>query len=227
MKITWLGQAGIFFEISGKKILIDPYLSNSVAKIDPRNNRRQPIDERFLKIKPDIIVITHNHADHLDKETICCYLSEDSEVTVLAPSGSWQELRGFGGDKNKYVLFNDGTTWTEEFACFRAVKAEHSDENAIGVIIKVDGKNYYITGDTLYSERVFNSLMDLEFEMLFLPVNGVGNNMNLIDAQAFANRINAKYTVPIHFGLFDNIDGSDIQIKNRKLLSVYQEIEIV
>ena len=27
MKITWLGQAGIFFEISGKKILIDPYFT--------------------------------------------------------------------------------------------------------------------------------------------------------------------------------------------------------
>ena len=226
MEITWLGQAGLLFETNGKKILVDPYLSNSVAKIEPKNYRRQPIDERFLKIKPNVIVITHNHADHLDKETLHYYLDEESEVTVLAPSGSWQELRKFGGSKNKYVLFNSATTWTEEFACFRAVKAEHSDEYAIGVIIQAEGKNYYITGDTLYSERVFDCLPNMEFEMVFLPVNGVGNNMNFIDAQAFVNRINAKYAVPVHFGLFDAINGFDIQIKNKKLLNLYQEIEI-
>ena len=91
MKITWLGQAGLLFETEGKKILIDPYFSNSVAKIEPQNYRRIPIDERFLKIKPDVIVITHNHADHLDKETLCHYLTQESEVTVLAPNGAWQE----------------------------------------------------------------------------------------------------------------------------------------
>ena len=132
MQITWLGQAGLLFETGGKKILIDPYLSDSVAKIQPQNYRRQPIDERFLKIAPDMIVITHNHADHLDKETLCHYLSKDSSVTVLAPNGAWQELQSFGGLKNNYVLFDNGTTWTESFASFRAVKAEHSDKNAIG-----------------------------------------------------------------------------------------------
>ena len=61
------------------------------TKIEPQNYRRIPIDERFLKIKPDVIVITHNHADHLDKETLCHYLTQESEVTVLAPNGAWQE----------------------------------------------------------------------------------------------------------------------------------------
>ena len=33
MQITWIGQAGLLFDMGDKKILIDPYLSNSVAKI--------------------------------------------------------------------------------------------------------------------------------------------------------------------------------------------------
>ena len=37
MKITWLGQAGLLFETNGKTILIDPYLSDSVAQIEPHN----------------------------------------------------------------------------------------------------------------------------------------------------------------------------------------------
>ena len=69
MKITWLGQAGLLFETEGKTVVVDPYLSDNVRNFEPKNYRRVPVDERFLKINPDVIVITHNHLDHLDKET--------------------------------------------------------------------------------------------------------------------------------------------------------------
>ena len=55
MKVTWLGQAGLLFETSGKTIIVDPYLSDSVEKIEPQNKRNVAVDERFLKIKPDIL----------------------------------------------------------------------------------------------------------------------------------------------------------------------------
>ena len=45
MKITWLGQAGLLFETDGKRILVDPYLSDSVRAINPKNYRRVPVDE--------------------------------------------------------------------------------------------------------------------------------------------------------------------------------------
>ena len=224
MQITWLGQAGLLLETRNKKILIDPYLSNSVAKIQSQNFRRQPIDKRFLCIVPDIIVITHNHPDHLDKETLCFYLNENSRVLVLAPNGAWQELRKFGGLKNNYVLFNNGTIWTEDTVVFRAVKAEHSDEYAIGVIISEGGKNYYITGDTLYNERIFLSLPDIPIEAVFLPINGLSNNMNMRDAVKFAAKVGAKYTIPIHFAMFDTIDAKKFGCKNRRIPQIYRKI---
>ena len=223
MKITYLGQAGLMFETNDKTIMIDPYLSNSVTKYEPKNDRRVAVDERFLSVKPSVIVITHNHLDHLDKETLCYYLKEDSNILVLAPKSSWQEIRKFGGNNN-YVFFNNGTTWTEEFATFRAVKAEHSDEYAIGVIITINGKNYYVTGDTLYSESVFDSLPKTPFECVFLPVNGVGNNMNFNDAKKFAERLNAKFVVPIHTGMFDDLKAEKLQIENKIIPVIYKEI---
>lgn len=226
LKITYLGQAGLLFETETIQTLVDPYLSDSVAKIQPHNKRRQPIDERFLQIKPNIIVITHNHADHLDKETLAHYLSEESRVTVLAPYSAWQEIRKFGGLKNNYVMFNNGTTWTESGVTFRAVKAEHSDEYAIGVVIAVEGKNYYVTGDTLYSERVFESLPQTEFEAVFLPINGAGNNMNATDAARFVSRIKTKYAVPVHFGMFDDLTGRELQAENAVLPRIYEEIKL-
>ena len=83
MKITWLGQAGLLIETKGKIILVDPYLSDGVAKIQPHNHRRVPVDERFFKVKPDVIVLTHNRADHTDKETLCRFLDENLVQTYL------------------------------------------------------------------------------------------------------------------------------------------------
>ena len=225
MKIIYLGQAGLLFEIDGKKILIDPYLSDNVKNFEPKNYRRQPIDDSFLKIKPDVIIITHNHLDHLDKETLKYYLTDTAKCLVLAPNGGWQELRKFGGGCN-YVLFNNGTTWQEPYACFRAVKAEHSDPFAIGVIISVAGKNYYITGDTLYNEQVFKSLPNIKFEALFLPVNGVGNNMNMADAKAFSERISPKYVIPFHIGMFDALNAEDFEATNKIIPEIYKEIKL-
>ena len=223
MKITWLGQAGLMFETENKIILVDPYLSDNVKNFEPKNYRRVPIDESFLKINPDVIIITHNHLDHLDKETLKYYLTENVSCLVLAPNGSWQELRKFGGNSN-YVLFNNGTTWTEGNVTFTAVKAEHSDPYAIGVIINAEGKNYYVTGDTLYNEQVFESLPNIEIEAVFLPVNGVGNNMNMKDAARFARRVNAKYTVPVHFGLFDTLTAENITLDNAVIPKLYENI---
>ncbi len=226
MKITWLGQAGLLFEDGETKILVDPYLTDSVAKIEPLNFRRQRIDERFLKIRPDVIVVTHDHADHMDKETLSSYLSENSRVAVLAPFSAWKEVRKFGGERNNYIMFNDGTTRTEKSVTFRAVKAEHSDEYAIGVVITADGKNYYVTGDTLYSERVFSGLPEIRFEAVFLPINGVGNNMNVADAEMFLERIKTKYAVPIHFGMFDCLTGEELSGDNVVIPKIYEEVEL-
>ena len=221
MEITWLGQAGLLFETDGKTILVDPYLSDNVKNFEPKNYRRVPVDERYLKIRPDVIVITHNHLDHLDKETLKYYLTDDAKCLVLAPNGGWQELRKFGGNSN-YVLFNNGTVWTEDNITFRAVKAEHSDPYAIGVIITAEGKNYYITGDTLYNEQVLDSLPNIEYEAVFLPVNGVGNNMNMTDAARFAKKVKAKYTVPIHIGMFDTLSADGFECDNKVSAEIYK-----
>lgn len=86
MKITWLGQAGLLFETNNRKIMVDPYLSNSVIKINPDNYRRVPVEERFFEEKVDIMIFTHNHLDHYDPETVKHFINEETAVTVLAPA---------------------------------------------------------------------------------------------------------------------------------------------
>ena len=225
MKITFLGQAGLCFDTGTTKIIIDPYLSNSVGERDAKKNRRQPIDDKWLNANPDILVFTHNHLDHYDEQTVKRYLSATTKRLVLAPRSVWNNVRLFGGENN-YVQFQTGTKWTENSVTFQAVKAEHSDADAIGVVITIDNENYYVTGDTLYNQSVFDSLPSIAFKAVFLPINGVGNNMNAFDAALFAEKVKARNVVPVHFGLFDDMTGEELKLGNTVIPKIYKEIQL-
>ena len=224
MKVTYLGQAGLLFFFFFFKIMIDPYLSDSVEKINPKNFRRVPVDERFFSIRPDVMIFTHNHLDHYDPETVSRFITEDSGITVLAPKSVWDSVRKFEGNNN-YILFNRHTEWTENEIKFTAVKAEHSDITPIGVIIDDGERKYYVTGDTLYNEEIFGDIPS-DIYALFLPVNGVGNNMNMSDAVRFANRINAEKTVPIHIGMFDELTANSFKSESKVIAQAYKEINL-
>ena len=226
MKITWLGQAGLLFDNGKVKIMVDPYLSNSVEKVEPLNYRRVPVKEEFLSVTPDVMIFTHDHLDHYDPETAPIFLErKEKRMTVLSPSSVWQKARAFKAHNN--VQFNRGTSWTEYGFRFTAVKAEHSDPYAIGVLIKdiEEGKNYYVTGDTLYNSEIFADLPE-DIEAVFLPINGVGNNMNMADAARFAKNTGALNVVPIHFGMFDELSPEGLNLPNVVIPKIYQEIEI-
>ncbi len=224
MKVTFLGQAGLLFDFDGFIIMIDPYLSNCVEKTNPKNYRRQPIDQSVFDIKPDVMIFTHNHLDHYDPETSEKFINQDSGILVLAPKSVWDEVRKIGGNNN-YVLFNRHTVWTERSITFTAVKAEHSDITPIGVIID-DGRNkYYITGDTLFNTEIFEDIPS-DIYALFLPINGVGNNMNMRDAERFAQKVNPEITVPMHFGMFDNLNPNKFNVKNKIIPEIYKEIKL-
>lgn len=222
MKVTWLGQAGLLLEADGLTVMIDPYLSNSVGK-----QRFTPIKEEIFSLEPDVMVFTHDHLDHYDPETAPRFLAkQEKAMTVLCPTSVWQKARQHGGVHN-YVEFNRHTQWTEAGLRFSAVKAAHSDPLAIGVIIEdlEEKKTYYITGDTLYNTEIFGDLPE-NIDAVFLPINGVGNNMNVADAARFAKKTGAKMAVPIHWGMFDTLDPSAFRGDRTKILKAYEETDL-
>lgn len=227
MKVTWLGQAGLLFDNGKTKIMIDPYLSDSVERIQPQNYRRVPIKKEIFDIECDVMIFTHDHLDHYDPETAEHFLASGrTRKTVLCPASVWGKARDFGGAHN-YVLFDRHTEWTEHGFRFRAVKAAHSDPSAIGVIIEdlYEGKIYYVTGDTLYNSEILGDLPD-NIDAVFLPVNGVGNNMNKDDAKRFAEKCRAKASFPYHVGMFDEYSPDIFEADNKIVMEIYKEREI-
>ena len=224
MKVTFLGQAGLLLQTDSCTVMIDPYLSDSVEKVNPANYRRVPVDPRFFDIRPDVMIFTHNHLDHYDPETAPVFFKKYRGMTVLAPSSVWGSARQEAPGHN-YVLFDRHTRWTEYGLTFKAVKACHSDDYAIGVIVDDGEKKYYITGDTLYNEEIFKDLPN-DIDVVFLPINGVGNNMNMADAAAFFRKTGAKKAVPIHTGMFDQKNALLFPVEEKVVPTIYEEIEL-
>ncbi len=227
MKITWLGQAGLLFERDGFSVMIDPYLSDYVAKVEPQNVRRVPVDERFFDVDPDVMIFTHDHIDHYDPETAPIFFKKTKKrMSVLGPISVRKKAMGDLCGQN-YILFNRHTSVSLGGFVFTAVKAAHSDPDAVGVIIEdtVEGKTYYVAGDTLYNSEIFGDLPE-HIDAVFMPINGVGNNMNMTDAARFAKRTGAKVVVPLHFGLFDGLNPQEFECENKVIPEFWKEIEV-
>ena len=225
MKVTWLTHAGLLFENERITVLVDPFLSDG----DDNKQRRIPVDESFLGVKPDMILITHSHPYHLDKKTLDVFLGRtDKEITVLAGGAAYTKLRSFGYDHN-IVLLTPHTVWSEGGITFYSVKAEHSERDAVGFILDDGEKTYYVSGDTLYNFDVIDDCLDLVedgVDYAFLPINGKSNNMNAKDAADFAYEIGAKCAIPVHYGLFDSVDPEDFDFDDKLIITPYETTEL-
>ena len=228
MKVTWLTQSGLLFENDNLKIMVDPYLSDSVGEVNPKKKRRIPADEKYLGITPDVLLITHSHPDHLDPVTLARVLDTEKTVTVLASATAYAKLVELAPSHN-VVLLAPHSVYSVGGVTFYSVKAEHSERDAVGFILDDAEKTYYVSGDTLYNFDVIDDVLDLVedgVDVAFLPINGRGNNMNAKDAADFAYEIGAKRAVPIHYGLVDSVDPYDFDFDDALILSPFEEAEI-
>ena len=82
MKVTWLTQNGLLFENSKLKIMVDPYLTDSLGDIKPEKKRRIPADEKYFDTNPDVVLITHEHIDHFDMKTLE-KISERADKSII------------------------------------------------------------------------------------------------------------------------------------------------
>ena len=229
MKVTWLTQAGFLFESSRLQILVDPYLADTMGEINPKKARKIPVDERYFNAKPDLILITHDHVDHCNEETLKRFIEgSDKTITILASESAYKHLLPLADDHN-LVLLAPHTVWSEGGITFYSVHAEHSDRSAVGFILDDGKKTYYVSGDTLYNYDVIDDVLDLVedgVDYAFLPINGRGNNMNAKDAADFAYEIGAKNAIPTHYGLIDSIDPESFDFEDRIILKPYEAVEL-
>ena len=229
MKVMWIGHGGLLF-VSGKhKILIDPYLSNSLRTINKKLRRRARISRKLFRIKPDAIVLTSSHPDRSDFKTVKKYASKWGKYTptILACENSFKTISSaWMLKKSNPIMFEKGLEWSLGDLTIAGVGAKTDDRSAFGIIItdNEDGKKYYIASNTLYSEELINEL-PTDIFCAFLPISGTFGSMNAIDASRFAKKLNAQYNVPVQYGMFDKLKTDLFDVDGKVVPKIYRVID--
>lgn len=228
MKVLWLGQGGLLF-VSGKtKIMIDPYLTNSLSLLDYNLDRQMKINKKLFAVKPSALILTNCHPDHADPRTIERFAKKlKKKLVILSCESVFGDIvceKHMEGCNN--ILFESGSEWTIDNVTISAVSAKTDDRSAFGVIITDNEteKKYYVAGDTLYNRQVLSELPD-DIYAAFIPINGEYGSMNIQDAKRFARAIDPRFVVPIHFGMFDKIDPMELKLLNMIVPKIYRIID--
>jgi len=197
--IYFLGQAGYFIKSCGRAVLIDPYLSDSCGK-NPLFSRAYPLPIEPGELYADIFILTHDHTDHLDPETIKAYGIEKDTIYV-APHLTVKHLRKLGIPDERIVKISCGESAVVcdiEITGIFALGTSKCSIDTTGYKIKfANGKSIYHTADTAYCELLEKSV---EYaDVILACINGKFGNMNVEQAAKLSKIVGAKYAVPNHY----------------------------
>lgn len=227
MQIVWLGQGGLMLVSKKNKILIDPYLSNALKKVDKGLKRKFRVKKKFLKVKPDIIILTNCHPDHTDTKTLSKLLKKRSGVTVLSCENAFRTLVDTKDcSKANHVMFGEGDEWSFNSLHIRGIKARTDDRTAFGLLITdfSDNRKYYVASNTLYNEEIIEQVPK-ELYAAFVPVSGTFGCMNMQDAERFSKKLDADFVVPINYGMFDSLDPDQFKCLGKVVPKPFRAIE--
>src|SRR5690606_29110189 len=102
--------AGYVVRSADMTVVIDPYLSDSAAKGTPELARLYPVPINPAELRADVYIVTHDHLDHLDPETIRPYQYK-GDTWFVAPRQAAGKLIDIGVPENRVVVLHAGESW--------------------------------------------------------------------------------------------------------------------
>lgn len=222
--VWWLGQAGFLVAQGGLRIVIDPYLSDSLAekyrgKAFPHLRMMPPPVQPGALREVDWLLCTHSHTDHMDPGTIPALLAANPKAQVLAPRAERAKALERGVPEDRLHLIDAGESLdlggvvvTATPSAHEELKITPSGHLYLGYALRGGGVTLWHSGDTIPHEGLVPSVLPLAVDLALLPVNGrdarraangVPGNLTLEEAVALTDAIGAAHMLGHHFGLFD------------------------
>jgi L-ascorbate metabolism protein UlaG (beta-lactamase superfamily) len=202
MEIQYLGHAGFRLVQGRTEIVIDPYFSQDGKRMD-----EVEFDPRTLK--PNFILLTHEHFDHCDLPTLEM-LTRKNKVNIIGPPPVERKLL------TKIVKVRPGNKLDYDEFTLRVVEAfHHQSEFPVGYLLDFDGLRVYHAGDTYYD----SSLAKINTEVALLPIGG-HFTMDAAEALKLTEEMSPRIVVPMHYNTFEEIraDPFDMAKKDERVV---------
>ncbi|XZF14254.1 MBL fold metallo-hydrolase [Chitinophagaceae bacterium MMS25-I14] len=215
--IVWFGHSSYFLRVNGRNILVDPVFSGNASPVPFMVSAFEGSNVYSADDMPelDVLVLTHDHYDHLDYQTI---LQLKSKVKHFCTSlGVGSHLEHWGIDAARITEFD----WWESSEVlpgmqFTAAPSRHFSGRGVkraqtlwsSFILKTPEYNIYLGGDSGYDSH-FKEIGERfgPFDLAILECGQYNKNWPYIHmmpeetARAAAD-LGAKVLLPVHWGKF-------------------------
>jgi L-ascorbate metabolism protein UlaG (beta-lactamase superfamily) len=201
LAVTWWGHASATLELSGARIAVDPLLVGRLAHL-----RRAGATPADTASKADLVLVSHQHADHLHLASLRRF---GPDVPVVGPVGAERLLARTGARDVRTLAPGDavdiGGVRIEALAATHPGGRHPLDRGpglAIGFRVEVDGVSCWYPGDT----GLRDDMSDVApVDLALVPVGGWGptlpvTHLSPMTGAEAVRRVGARHAVPVHWG---------------------------
>lgn len=220
-----LGQVGVAIGGPEGVLYVDPYLTDSDGQGGVLERNFPPPLPPEEVANASAVLLTHDHIDHTDPETILPLAAASPEARFVAPFTSRDTLVGAGLDARRISVPTVGEPFEVIGATVTAVPSAHTELGHdpergypyLGYVVEWNGVTAYHAGDTVVHDGLIEALQGRRVDVAFLPINGrdyfrtrdgIIGNMDLREAAHLAEELDFGLVVPTHHDLFA-FNGAD------------------
>lgn len=214
--LVWFGHSSYFMQIDGKTFLVDPVLSGAASPIAATTRSYPGTDIYTASDIPEIdfLLISHDHWDHLDYETVIQLRPKIKTVVCGLGVGSHFESWGFSRkiiiekDWNQQIDLGGFTINTCPARHFSGRGFKRNQSAWMSFVLKTPTKNLYLGGDSGYDSHFTEIALKYgPFDLAILECGQYNKNWKYIhllpeDFILAAKEIRANHILPVHWGKF-------------------------
>jgi L-ascorbate metabolism protein UlaG (beta-lactamase superfamily) len=215
--IIWFGHSSYLLKSKGKNILVDPVFSGHASPFSFAVKAFEGANTYGVSDMPiiDICIITHNHYDHLDYETIRKIHPNVKQFYTALGVGADLEAWGVPAEKIVELDWWESNT-NQDSITITAAPARHFSGRGFvraktlwaSFIVNINGYQIYVGGDSGYDMH-FKTIGSRfgSFDLALLECGQYGNDWPYIhmtpeEVAIAAKDLNAKVLLPVHWAKF-------------------------
>lgn len=228
LKITFIGHATFLIQLNGFNILTDPVWSQRASPfsfLGPKRYTEVPVElEKLPKI--DIVLVSHNHYDHMDNETLS-FLGKRDNPLFIVPLENKKTMQDFGLQNIVELDWWDAHNINDKMT-ITLLPARHWSRRSLrdtnqslwgSFLLSSGSKNVYFAGDTGFGKH-FELIAKKypEIDVAMIPIGAYEPrwfmkeaHMNPEDAVDAHLILKPKQSIGMHFGTFQLTDEGPLK----------------